>query len=485
MRKIKNNQISILTKKFGEPSNNSKTIKKGGIFFAIKGEREDGANYIKDAIDKGAGAIVAEKDFKKSVMKNDISTYIVSDSKQSYSIACAESFSNPGNSLDLCGITGTNGKTSIAYMLKEIWKDTSGLIGTINTSYGRKKISSALTTPDAYQLNSYLSRMKDDNIKRVFIEVSSHSLALSRIEGINFNSAIFTNISQDHLDFHKTMKRYYESKAKLFSYYLNISNKKNKLAIINIDDKYGAKIANKIKKNINLVTYSIKDNNADFYLEKTNKSNSNTQLLIRNKNKKFTLTTKLFGSYNYQNILAAVAFSRKKGLSIEEIYKAIKGFRGASGRLEKISSRSYAIFLDYAHTPDALKKSIISLKENFSDKNLTVLFGCGGNRDRSKRAKMGKIASSLADNIIVTSDNPRNENPTRIIEDIVSGIDYKEKYKLTVIEDRKKAIQSSINKLKRGDLLLVAGKGHENYQEIQGIKLKFSDKMEIKKCLKK
>ena len=274
MRKIKNNQISILTKKFGEPSNNSKTIKKGGIFFAIKGEREDGANYIKDAIDKGAGAIVAEKDFKKSVMKNDISTYIVSDSKQSYSIACAESFSNPGNSLDLCGITGTNGKTSIAYMLKEIWKDTSGLIGTINTSYGRKKISSALTTPDAYQLNSYLSRMKDDNIKRVFIEVSSHSLALSRIEGINFNSAIFTNISQDHLDFHKTMKRYYESKAKLFSYYLNISNKKNKLAIINIDDKYGAKIANKIKKNINLVTYSIKDNNADFYLEKTNKSKS-------------------------------------------------------------------------------------------------------------------------------------------------------------------------------------------------------------------
>ena len=483
---LKNNQISTLMKNFGKPSNNSRRIKKNDVFFAIKGLNKDGNDYIDDAIKNGAAAVVKENDNYKKSINTDISIYIVKDSKQSYSIACAESYNNPSNKLDLCGITGTNGKTSVTHLLSEIWKKKGvGIIGTINTSYGKKNIKSSLTTPDAYELNQYLSKMNENKIKKVFMEVSSHSLALSRVEGINFNSAIFTNISHDHLDFHKTMKNYYQSKAKLFLYYLNNSKKKNKLAVINIDDKYGAMIANQTKKNINLITYSTKNKDADFYLKKIIKLDSINRLIIKNKNKELILDTKLFGLYNFQNILASVGFSKNKGLKIEDIYSGVKLFKGAPGRLEKISEKNSNIFIDYAHTPDALKKSIISLKENFKNKKLLILFGCGGDRDKGKRSKMGKIAASLADNIIITSDNPRHEDPNEIIKDIISGINLDQRNKITVISDRRKAIEYSVKKLEKDAQLLVAGKGHEDYQDIKGKKIKFSDKMEIKRCLKK
>ena len=213
----KNNQIFKKIKNLGVPSNNSKNIKETGVFFAIKGEKTDGSLYIKDAIKKGASAIVAEKGLDSSDIPKEVLIYIVPDCKKAYSLACSELSSNPSAKLDMCGITGTNGKTSIAYMLKEIWKDKgSGLIGTIGSIYGRKKVQSELTTPDAYELNKLLKQMKSEAVRRVFLEVSSHSLELSRVEGISFNSAIFTNISRDHLDFHKTMNKYYKTKSKLF-----------------------------------------------------------------------------------------------------------------------------------------------------------------------------------------------------------------------------------------------------------------------------
>ena len=241
----------------------------------------------------------------------------------------------------------------------------------------------------------------------------------------------------------------------------------------------------KQKKNINLITYSTKNKDADFYLKKIIKLDSINRLIIKNKNKELILDTKLFGLYNFQNILASVGFSKNKGLKIEDIYSGVKLFKGAPGRLEQISEKNSNIFIDYAHTPDALKKSIISLKENFKNKKLLILFGCGGDRDKGKRSKMGKIAASLGDNIIITSDNPRHEDPNEIIKDIISGISLNQRNKIIVISDRRKAIEYSVKKLEKDAQLLIAGKGHEDYQDIKGKKIKFSDKMEIKRCLKK
>ena len=479
----KNNQIFKKIKNLGVPCNNSKNIKKTGVFFVIKGEKTDGSFYIKDVIKKGASAIVAEKGLDISNIPKEVLIYIVPDCKKAYSLACSESSSNPSAKLDICGITGTNGKTSIAYMLKEIWKDKgSGLIGTIGSIYGSKRVQSELTTPDAYELNKLLKQMKSEAVRRVFLEVSSHSLELSRVEGISFNSAIFTNMSRDHLDFHKTMNKYYKTKSKLFFDHLVNSNKKNRIAVINLDDKYGRKIVNELKSKIKTITYSITDKRADFYLKEAKNNKFGTNLIIKNMKKDYSVDTKLFGNYNFENILAAFAFSKTKGLPIKTICKGIKEFNGAPGRLEKIYKN---IFIDYAHTPDALKKSIVSLKQNFPDQKLTVLFGCGGDRDKGKRYEMGRVSSMEADKIIVTSDNPRYENPKDILKGIVLGVKIKDKQKVKVILNRREAIKFAVKNLEDGDQLLITGKGHEEYQDIKGKKYKFSDKVEIKKCLKK
>jgi UDP-N-acetylmuramoyl-L-alanyl-D-glutamate--2,6-diaminopimelate ligase len=486
MQAAKKNRTLKKIKNLGSPSNNSKNIKKGGVFFVIKGEKEDGSLYVKDAIKNGARAIVTEDSLEMGTLSEKIPVYIVPNSRIAYAHSCAESFSNPGDKLDLCGITGTNGKTSISYILKKIWEDKKpGLIGTIETTYGKRKILSRLTTPDSYELNKTLKDMCSDKVKKVFLEVSSHSLELSRVDGINFNSAIFSNISRDHLDFHKTINSYYKSKAKLFNYHLKNSKKKNKIAVVNIDDKYGKKIANEIKKDIKVVSYSIKDIAADFYLKESTKTEFGTNLIIKEKTKEYSIDTRLFGNYNFENILASFAFSKTKGLSIKRIHRGIKEFTGAPGRLEEIHSKDFRIFIDYAHTPDALLKSIVSIKKNFKNKKLIVVFGCGGDRDKGKRALMGEIASKHADQVIITSDNPRFEKPIEIIKDIASGIKISEKRKVATITNRARAISFATKSLKTGDLLLITGKGHEQYQDIKGKKNKFSDKVEVKKCLKK
>ena len=481
----KSNNIFKKIKHLGVPTNNSKKIKKNDIFFAINGEKENGNIYIEDAITKGAAAIVGDKSLNTKIIPKNILSLIVPNVRKSFGIACSNFFSNPGDNINLCGITGTNGKTSIAYLLHAIFgKEQSSLIGTIENKYGSKKIKSILTTPDTFDLNKTLKEIKNHEIKNCFLEVSSHSLELSRVEGINFDSGIFTNITRDHLDFHKNMNSYYKSKAKLFTYYLNKSKKKNKIAVINIDDKYGRKITKLINRNIKVISYSVKNSNADFYLKSIEKVKNGNKLIIKNDKNEFTLETKLFGSYNLQNILASFAISKSKGLSIKKIFDGIKKFEGAPGRLEKIKNKKINIFIDYAHTPDAIKKSIQSLKKNFNDKKIIVLFGCGGDRDKGKRARMGKIVSEAANKIIITSDNPRYESPKTIIQDIIQGISSKNINKVKVISNRGNAIRFSIKSTRKDDVLLIAGKGHEEYQEIKGIKNKFSDKREVRKCLK-
>mgnify|MGYP003388670122 FL=1 len=480
MKRIKNNQIS---KKFTNLSNNSKKIKKNGAFFIINGETQNGNLYIQDAIKNGATNLISEnkEDFKKIDKK--INTYLVSDTRKAFANSCTKYFLNPSDKLDVCGITGTNGKTSVSFLLKKIWrKESPGLIGTIETSYSKTKSLSSLTTPDTYELNETMSKMVKKNIKNVFLEVSSHSLAMSRIECININSAIFTNMSRDHLDFHKNFNEYFNCKSKLFMNHLRFSKSKNKIAVINMDDKYGLKLLKLISKDIKVITYSLRNKNADFYLKNNYKLNSKFLLEIENKRKTYFIKTSLFGEYNFQNILAAFSYSLTKGLNVEKIIKGIEAFRGAPGRLEKIKNNNLNIFIDYAHTPDALKKSLISLKENFNNKKLFVVFGCGGNRDKGKRKTMGAIAEEFADKVILTSDNPRFEDPLKIIEDILGG--FKKKGEKAIIINRREAIRSSIKNLNYNCVLLIAGKGHENYQEIDGKRKTFSDLEEAKEALK-
>ena len=485
MKIFKSNNIFKRLQNFGTPSNNSKKIKKNGVFFAINGEKENGNIYIKDAIKNGARAIVGDINLDIKNIYEGISYFIVPDVRKCFGITCSNYFSNPSDKIYLCGITGTNGKTSVAYLLASIFEDkNSSVIGTIETKYKKTKIKSTLTTPDTFDLNKILQKINKEKIRNCFLEASSHSLELSRVEGINFNSAIFTNISRDHIDFHKNMDNYYKSKSKLFTYYLNNSTKKNKVAIINVDDKYGRKIIKIINKTIKIISYSTKNTKADYYLKKIERGDEYNIITVKNNDKEFILKTKLFGLYNFQNILASFALCKTKGISIKKIISGIQKFEGAPGRLEKIKNNKFNIFIDYAHTPDALEKSIQSLKENYKNHQLTVLFGCGGNRDIGKRLQMGKIASENAEKVIITSDNPRYENPNLIIKDIVKGVNSKNKNKIQIVPNRSKAIKSALKKITKNTVLLIAGKGHEDYQEINGIKNKFSDKREVKKWLK-
>ena len=485
MRLIQNNKVFSKFKKVKNITNNSKTVKKGDTFFAIKGNKNNGNLYIKEAILNGATTIVSDNRESLEISKKNIQTYLVKDCRNSYSHACVEFFSKPSFNLEVCGITGTNGKTSVAHLLKKIWeKKNSGLIGTIETNFAGLRIPSLLTTPDSYQLNKLFNQMRKKKIKKVFIEVSSHALEMSRVDYTDFDTCIFTNLTRDHLDFHKTMSSYFNSKAKLFLKNLNESKKKNKLAIISLDDKWGVKLIKLIGQKINTVTYSTKNKKADFFMEKFEEKNLKSNLVIKNGNKRYKIETRLFGEHNFQNILASFSYSIIKGLDILELKKRIKTYNGAPGRLERIRNTNLEIFIDYAHTPDALKKSITSLKKKFSSKKIIVLFGCGGNRDVGKRKKMGAIAEKFADEIIITSDNPRFEDPRLIINQISEGFKIVTRKTKKIIVDRKEAINWAVKNMEKNKVLLVAGKGHEDYQEIRGGKFKFSDYDEVEKCLK-
>lgn len=480
MQKKNTNKVFNTIKKFKNITNNSKLVRNGGVFFAISGTKTDGNQYIKDAIKKGAKAIVTDKKNVAKIYNKSVRILIVDDCRDSYAHSCSEYFSRPSSNLEICGITGTNGKTSIAHLLRTIWGEKSGLIGTIETSYSKKVLPSSLTTPDSYELNKILKDMKKSRMKKVFMEVSSHSLEMCRVNYTNFDSCIFTNLSRDHLDFHKNMTDYFQTKAKLFIENLRESKKANKFAIINLDNKWGKKLLTLMPKQISTITYSLKNKDADFYLSKITKEKDVNNLIIKSRDKEFSIKTELFGKYNFENILASCSYSITKGLDSGELKKRVRRFKGAPGRLERIKNTDLKIFIDYAHTPDALKKSISSLRDNFQNKKITVLFGCGGNRDSGKRAKMGSIAEKFADKIIITSDNPRFEDPKTIIKDIIKGIEKPKK----IITNRKEAIMWSIQNIKKNEVLLIAGKGHEDYQEINGKKNKFSDYKEVKKCLK-
>ncbi len=428
---------------------NSREVKSGYAFVCIAGTVVDGHKFAKSAQDAGAAVIISQRDLG---LKNQI---IVDNTRKTYADMCAAWFKHPAKKLHLIGVTGTNGKTSVTYMLKAILENAGkkvGLIGTIQNLIGDTVISSHNTTPEAYELNSLFSKMLESGCDYCVMEVSSHALDQYRASNLPFEVAVFTNLTQDHLDYHKTMKNYLNAKKKLFGMC--------KTAIINIDDEYAFKLMDGL--DCEIVTCS-NGSNAIYSARSVKLRPDSVEYELMYGGKLNHIKVLTGGEFTVYNSMLALAAAHKAGIDIEIIKSAFLSMHGVKGRAESVpTGKDFTVIIDYAHTPDGLK-NILSTFSRCEKNRLVLLFGCGGDRDRGKRAIMGNIAAREADYVIVTSDNPRSEEPMSIINDILEGTKgYNTPVK--VIENRVEAIKFAINTALSGDIIVLAGKGHETYQ---------------------
>ena len=457
----------------------SRKVKKNSVFVAIKGVNTDGHRFILDAINNGAIAIILEDN---NAIPDDIFIHekmakiLVADSRKALAeISCAL-YKKSSEKVKLIGITGTNGKTTTTYFIKSILEtagEKTGLIGTIANYIGDKEIKSSLTTPESNDLNELLYKMYNEGCSYAVMEVSSHSLVLNRVYGLNFSSAIFTNITSDHLDFHITFENYLNAKKILFD-----SLSSSSFAIYNSDDSHSKKLVGNSKAN--LVSYGT-SSNSDFILKNISYDLSGTTFTVEYKGNSFPVSTSLIGKFNAYNACAAFAVGFTSGIKEEKIIEGIKNTKQVPGRFEIISKGNKKVIVDYSHTADSLEKALLAVKDIVKDSApVYTVFGCGGNRDKTKRPVMGKIATELSNYVFVTSDNPRFEDPFKIINEIKTGI-AKDNYR--VIENREEAISYAIKNSEENAVILVAGKGHENYQEIKGIRNHFSDREVAEKFL--
>lgn len=455
----------------GEIQYDSRKIKSNDVFVAIKGFKTDGHKFLMDAINKGAVAVVVEQDnaIPDEIIRHaQVAKILVKDSRIALAELSKGFYNDPSSKLKLIGITGTNGKTTTTFILKNILQQAgykSGLIGTIANYIGETKIDSKLTTPESNDLNKFFQQMIQKNCSHAVMEVSSHSLVLNRVYSLNFAGAIFTNITSDHLDFHQIFENYLDAKKILFDVLPYDS-----VAIINADDDNSKKIVNDSKAKV--VSYG-KNETSDYVISSINYNLSGTNFIITNHGKSYSISTKLIGEFNAYNCAAAFAMADNFGIPKEKIIEGITSAPFVPGRFEVVGSGSKKAIIDYSHTADSLQKAISALRNIIgSNKQLVTVFGCGGDRDKSKRPVMGKVATELSDLAIITSDNPRTENPSHIINDIKQGV---VKNNFRVIENRYEAIKYAIEKSDDDAAVLIAGKGHETYQEINGVRNHFSD----------
>ena len=462
---------------FSGVSFDSSKVKKNNIFFAIKGSKFDGNNFIDKAIEKGAKVIISEKKFNKK--RTDIIFLHSSNTRKLLSQVSYKILNKKPKKL--IAVTGTNGKSSIADFYYQILNYNSknvASIGTIGIKYKNKKRLLSNTTLDPIQLSIILKNLKKRKTEHVIMEASSHGLKQNRLDGLLFDVGIFTNLSHDHLDYHKNMKSYL--KAKLYLLEKLIKKKGNIITDATIPQIKKIKNISK-KKKINLSL--IFDKEKGIELVSHGFKNEKQILEIIFKNRKFKIQLNLLGKIQVKNILMAILAAYKSGIKFEKIIKILHKIKPVEGRLEKIGNikNNSKVVLDYAHTPEALKLALLNLREQFPNNKISLVFGCGGNRDFKKRSIMGRIAEKYSDKIFLTDDNPRNENPSRIRNDIKKGI---KKIKIQELSDRKKAIHKAIMSLKTGEVLLVAGKGHEKIQDYGKKKLFFSDKSAILSSIK-
>ena len=457
---------------------NSKEALANYIFVAIKGTREDGHRFITEAIDNGARVIIVQGQEASSSkwQEKNIPLIWVDDTRKALAKLAAEFYGNPSGKIKVVGITGTNGKTTVSYLIEALIEEANfvpAVIGTINYRFRDKVIPSKNTTPGPLELQSLLSQMQNEGVNYAVMEVSSHALDQDRVAGIKFHSAIFTNLTQDHLDYHETLENYFQAKCKLFK---NINS--HSFGIINHDDRYGMKIKSLTKAQV--FTFGI-EKKADIVAKGIKSDITKTEFVLVNNKKEINFRTPLIGRHNIYNILASVSWALKEGLDSALIKSAIEKFNSIPGRLERIDSlRDFCVFIDYAHTEDALENVIKSLRQ-LSSHRIIVVFGCGGERDKTKRPKMGRVVSELADYAIITNDNPRSEDPQEIIGDIKKGVG---KNNYCIIPERSEAIKKSLTLAKTGDIVLIAGKGHENYQILKDRIVHFDDREVVRECLK-
>lgn len=458
---------------------NSKEVQKGTIFFAIKGYKVDGHKFIVDAVSNGASAVVIEDDSKSldELLKiNSVVKIVVKNSRSALSSFSNVFYGAPSKKINLVGITGTKGKTTTSYYLKNIFESVglkSGLIGTNKNMIGNNEIPTKLTTPEANIINYLMSEMIIENCKNCVMEVSSHSLELSRVADLDFNVGVFTNITSDHLDFHSNFENYLKAKKILFD-----QLSENAVAVYNKDDGNSEKlIQNSKAKSISYAANS----DADFSMSNIEYSLDGTKFNLTYLHQTYEVSTSLIGIFNAYNATAAIGAAVFSGVKIEDAIKGIYSTPQVSGRFEVISSGNKKVIVDYSHTAGSLEEALKAIKHIVGDdRKITTVFGCGGDRDKSKRPIMGSIAEVNSNEVIITSDNPRTEDPYKIIDDIIAGLK-KENHK--IIEDREEAIKSAITEADDNSVILIAGKGHETYQEINGVRNFFSDKKVAEKYL--
>lgn len=459
----------------------SRKIQKGDCFVAIKGGASDGHLFIQDAVSKGAKVLVMERDDAipdSFAMHNGVIKVVVTDSRKALAEISSNYYGHPSRTLEMVGVTGTNGKTTTTHLIKSILEAAgkkTGLIGTIEYKIGEKTVSATHTTPESLELNEVLALMAERGCSSVSMEVSSHALHQSRVHGLKYDVAVFTNLSQDHLDYHGTMEEYFKAKQRLFEM-------KPAWVVSNTDDEWGNRIAKSAWGN--RVMYGTAPP-ADVIPLSTDLSIEGTNLQLRHGNETTSISSSLVGRFNVSNIMAAFSTGLALGISKSDIRRGIEDLKSVKGRFERVASpKGWAAIIDYAHTPDALEKCLRAIHDVMPKNNrgrVITVFGAGGDRDRSKRPLMGKIAGRLSDVTIVTSDNPRTEDPEKIIDEILAGIENRVHVKREV--DRKKAIQQATVMAGPRDVVLVAGKGHEEYQVIGTEKVHFSDREVVEACL--
>ena len=454
----------------------SKQIRPGGLFFAIKGENQNGADFIDEAIERGASCVVSESDF---ITYKSITKVIVDDVRKSCAVIADNFYQHPSSKIYITGITGTNGKTTILYLISAIMDMAGfkcGSLGTISYNIGERRIPAINTTPSAIMTHMFLHEMEKRGIRNCVMEVSSHSLIQKRVDRIKFQTAIFTNLTKEHLDYHKDMDSYFMAKSQLFDML-----KSDGIAIINYDDEYGKRLIKSISKET--ITYGMSDT-SDIRAYDIKTSIKGAHFKVSFNETVLDIKTQLIGEHNIYNILAAIAYAIAYKIDTQTICQAISLFPGVPGRLERVdtSGCGFEAFIDYAHTDDALSNVLEALKKIAKSK-IILVFGCGGNRDKTKRPRMGKVASEKSDYFIITSDNPRTENPESIQEDIVKGIP-KDFTNYKVCLDRSEAIKEAIQMACDKDIVLIAGKGHEKYQIFKDATLPFDDKEVTEEFLK-
>jgi UDP-N-acetylmuramyl-tripeptide synthetase len=461
----------------------------GGLFIAVKGLESDGHRYIEDAVKRGAVAVIAETG--AGATAGNIPLVLVNDSRKALALAGAEFYGQPSDSLHLTGVTGTNGKTSTTYLIESIFETAgfkTGVIGTINYRFGGNIFPNPMTTPESLDLQKILRNMVDAGITHAVMEVSSHAVDLHRILGLSFDTAVFTNLSQDHLDYHKTMDEYWDCKKRLFTDYLSkTAPPKKPAAVINTVDKEGLELA----ALLTVPVLTTGTETPDIRL-------MNAELDIRGirgelvaPSGRTRLESPGIGKHNLENILCAAGAALAAGVDMETVGRGLGNFN-VPGRLERVpNTKGFHVFVDYAHTPDGLLNVLETLKPLATGRVITV-FGCGGDRDKGKRPKMGRIAETYSNLTVVTSDNPRTEDPDAIIANILDGMEGQRLSEnelaagikgLFVEPDRRAAINLAVRWAKPGDTVLIAGKGHENYQILKTGKIDFDDRIEAEKAI--